>query len=264
MRPAPRRDPIEGSGRRRLIDLSWVLVDRDLRVSYGGAVFGLLWAPATVVVQVFVLSFVFARVVPLGIDDYPAFLFTGVAAWHLLSSAIGNAAAAFTVNRDLVRRPGFPDVVLPLVTTLRTMVAYVLGLPVLVGVLLVSGRLEPSALALPLVLAITAAVVIGPAYVVATLQVRHRDVDHLVRVLLGVLFYATPVFYAEGSLPDRYGWVSDVNPLAGVVALHRQVLYEGVWPDPGRMATTLGFAVAGLGVGALAFRRARAHLADDL
>lgn len=261
-----RAGPRVGAGdrRRRLVDLSWVLVDRDLRVSYGGAAFGLLWAPATVIVQVLVLGFVFVRILPLDIDDYPAFLFTGIAAWHLMSSAIGGASDAFTMNRDLVRRPGFPDVVLPLVTTLRTFAAYLLGLPALVLVLVAAGRLETTALALPLVLVVTAAVVTGPAYLVATWHVRHRDVGHLVRVLLGVLFYATPVFYAEDRLPDRYAWISDVNPLAGVVSLHRQVLYEGSWPDPTRLASTLGFAAAGLVVGALAFGRARSHLADDL
>lgn len=253
-----------GGRRRRLVDLAVVLVDRDLRISYGGAAFGLLWAPATVIVQVVVLAFVFDRVVPLDVDDYPAFLFAGVAAWHLLSSAISGSCEAFVSNRDLVRRPGFPDVVLPVVTVGRALASYALGLPLLLVVVGVSGRLGIEALALPLVLAIAALVIIGPAFVVAVLQVRHRDIVHLVRVGLGVLFYATPVFYAEERLPDRYAWIADVNPLAGVVTLHRQVLYDGSWPDPGRMASTLGFAVVGLAVAAFVYRRVAPDLADDL
>ena len=252
------------TGRRRLVDLSLALVGRDLRISYGGAAFGLLWAPATVIVQVVVLGFVFGRVVPLEIDDYPAFLFTGLAAWQLLSSGIGTAADAFVDNRDLVRRPGFPDIVLPLVTTVRTVAAYLLGLPVLLAVLAASGRLTVSLLALPVVLVVSALVVAGPAFVVATLHVGHRDVGHLTRVVLGVLFYVTPVFYSGDRLPDRYRWVSDLNPLAGVVRLHRAVLYEGAWPAATDLLVTLGFAFVALVIGLAVFGRADAHLADEL
>ena len=252
------------AGRRRMVDLALALVLRDLRVTYGGAAFGLLWAPAAVTVQVIVLGFVFGRVVPLDIDDYPAFLFTGLAAWQLMSSGIGFASDAFVDNRDLVRRPGFPDVVLPLVTTARVVAAYLLGLPVLAVVLGLSGRLTPTIVVLPVVLAMSALVVIGPATVVATLHVRHRDVGHLVRVLLGVLFYATPVFYLGDRIPHRYRWISELNPLAAVVRLHRQVLYDGVWPRWADLLVAAGSATIGLVVGLAVFRRAQPHLADDL
>lgn len=252
------------SRRRRFVDLSLVLARRDLQVSYGATAFGLLWAPAAVVVQVAVLSFVFVEVVPLDVDDYPAFLFTGVAAWHLASTAINGATEAFTDNRDLVRRPGFPDAVLPVVVVVRSLASYLLGLPIVIGVLAASGRLDVTAAALPLVLVVTVGFLIGPAFLVATAQVRHRDVSHVVRVVLAVLFYATPVFYAEERLPDRYQWVADANPFAGVVALHREVLYDGAWPDAGRLLTVAAFAIVGILLGVAAYGRAGPHLADDL
>lgn len=253
-----------GTSRRRLVDLAVALVDRDLRVTYGGAAFGLLWAPATILVQAAVLSFLFVRVVPLGVEDYPAFVLTGLVGWHLVASAIAAGSDAFTANRDLVRRPGFPDLVLPLVTTGRSLAAYMLGLPAVAVVLLATGRLGVTALALPLVAATGVLVATGPAYLVATLNVAHRDVGHLVRVLLAVLFYLTPVLYALERLPDGYRWLGDVNPIAGVVVLHRQVLYEGAWPGPGRLAATALLGLAVLALGLLVHQRAAGHLADDL
>ena len=98
---------------RRYSDLAVVLVGRDLRVSYGNAALGLLWAPLEALVQVAVLSFLFVRVVPLDIPDYVAFVFTGVTVWQLMSSSLVHGTEAFTGNRDLVRRPGFPTPLLP-------------------------------------------------------------------------------------------------------------------------------------------------------
>jgi lipopolysaccharide transport system permease protein len=250
--------------RRRVLDLATVLVHRDLRLSYGGAAFGLLWAPATVLAQVAVLGFLFDRVVPLGIDDYLTFLLSGLLVWHLVSSALNGSTGAFTANRDLVRRPGFPDAVLPLVTVGRAAAGYALALPVLLVAVAVTGRLAVTALALPVILLATLVLLGGPAYVVAVLNVRHRDVDHLTRVLLGIAFYATPVFYPEERLPDGWAWLSDLNPFAAVVTLHRQVLYSGEWPSAGRLLALAAWAVAGLAVAGVVHRRSAWRLADDL
>jgi lipopolysaccharide transport system permease protein len=248
----------------RFRDLTRVLVDRDLSIRYGSTAFGLLWAPSLVLVQMAVLSFIFVRVVPLDVDDYPAFLFSGLLAWHLASTALGSGGDAFTGNRDLVRRPGFPLLVLPVVGAARAVTAYLLALPVLLLVVAASGRLTPSAIALPVVAVTTLLLVLGPALVVATLNVRYRDVGPFVQVLLSVVFYATPVFYAEEQLPDRFRWIADANPLAWVVTLHRQVLYDGSWPDLGRLAASLVVAVVCLALALVLFRRAEAHLADEL
>lgn len=253
----------KGSARRTL-DLAVVLVGRDLRASYGNAALGVLWAPATALVQVGVLSFLFLRVVPLDIPDYAVFVFTGVAMWQLLSGALVRSAEAFTENRDLVRRPGFPTPVLPVVTIGGALSAYLLGLPVLLAFLAASGRLRASALLVPVVAVVGALVVAGPAMVVATVNVRYRDVRHLVGAAVGILFYLTPVFYDVERIPERYRWVADANPLALAVRLHREVLYDGRLPDAGRLVACLAFGVVGIAAGALVHRRAAAHLPDDL
>lgn len=245
-------------------DLAAVLVGRDLRVTYGHALLGLLWAPLATLVQVAVLSFLFVRVVPLDIDDYAIFVFTGLAAWQLALASLLGGAEAFTANRDLVRRPGFATAVLPVVSIGSALAGYVLSLPVLLMGVAAFGRLTASAVALPIVIAAEVIVLLGPAFLVATLNVRFRDVRHLVGLLLGVLFYVTPVFYAVDRVPTRYRWVVEVNPLALVVRLHRQVLYEGAWPDPGRLAVAAGAGLVTAILGLMAFRHAEPHLSDDL
>jgi lipopolysaccharide transport system permease protein len=249
---------------RRVVDLAVVLVGRDLRVSYGHAHHGLFWAPVATLVQVLVLGFVFVHVVPLGVDDYALFVFAGVAVWQVAVIALIGGAEAFTGNRDLVRRPGFPTAVLPLATIGSSLAGYALSLPVLLAAVALEGRLTPAVLALPLVLAAEVVVLAGPAFLVATLNVRFRDVRHLVALLLGVLFYVTPVFYAADRIPERYRWVAEINPLALVVRLHRQVLYDGEWPDPGRLGRCALLGLAGAAVGLAVFRRFESHLSDDL
>ena len=249
---------------RRYLDLSTVLVRRDLRVAYGNAALGIVWAPLQAIVQVAVLSFLFVRVVPLDIPDYVAFAYAGIAMWQLLSASLLQSVESFTVNRDLVRRPGFPTAVLPAVSVANAVTGYLLGLPVLVVLIASTGRLTASTLALPLVVAAAVAVIAGPAIAVATLHVRFRDVRHAVSALVGVLFFLTPVFYDVDDVPDRFRWIVDANPLALVVRLHRQVLYDGELPDVVHLATCFAVGAVGIAIGAGIFRRAASHLADDL
>lgn len=249
---------------RRLVDLAIVLVGRDLRVTYGHALLGLFWAPLATLVQVLVLGFVFVRVLPLGVDDYALFVFAGLAIWQVALVALIGGAEAFTGNRDLVRRPGFPTALLPLTTVASALAGYALSLPVLLAGVALTGRLTPAVIALPLVVAEEVLVVSGPAYLVATLNVRFRDVRHLVALLLGVLFYVTPVFYAADRIPERHRWVAELNPLALVVRLHRQVIYDGEWPDWNLLGRCTLLGIAGAVAGYAVFRRFESHLADDL
>lgn len=249
---------------RRAVDVTVVLVGRDLRASYGHALLGTLWAPIQALVQVGVLTFLFGRVVPLDLDDYPVFVFTGILMWQTVSGALTRGCNAFTENRDLVRRPGFPSGVLPIVSVGGAVATYALSLPVLFVFLAASGRLRPSALLLPVVAIAAAAVVSGPALALATWNVRFRDVRHLVGAVLGVAFYLTPVFYDVDRIPAELRWIADVNPFAVIVRLHRQILYEGVLPDLGLLGLAGAAAAIGLAIGAAAFRRAEPQLADDL
>lgn len=246
------------------LDLTVVLVGRELRVQYGNALLGVFWAPFASLVQVAVLSFLFLRVVPLDVPDYPVFVFTGVMAWQLMLTAMLSGVESFTNNRDLVSRPGFPVGLLPLVSIAGALTAYLLSFPVLIAFLAATGRLHATVLVTPFVLVALVAVVVGPVLVTASFNVRYRDVHHIVATVLGVLFYLTPVFYDVDRIPERFRWIVDVNPLALAVRLHRQILYDGDLPDARMYLACLAIGAVGLVAGRRVFERAEPQLADDL
>jgi len=63
------------------------------------------------------------------------------------------AAGAITSSRELVQRPGFPMVVLPVMTLITHMILFLLGLSALIFVMLLSGQpiFGETWLALPIV-----------------------------------------------------------------------------------------------------------------
>ena len=231
------------------VDLVRELVVRDIRLRYSGSVLGLGWSQVAALAQVAVLVLIFSKVVQLGIPDYPAFVLAGMIPWLWFVGAIAAAADSVVSGRDLVRRPGFPAAVLPLVAVGTALINFLLTIPVLlVAIGLVTGRLPATAALLPVVMAVQIVLMLGPAYLVATVNVFLRDTGHLVAILLGLFFYATPVFYAH--VPRHYGFIVTLNPMAHLLAAYRQILLHGTPPN---WSALLGLAAGGAVVAAACY-----------
>src|SRR5262245_63578733 len=112
-------------------DLICHLVQRDFRLRYTESVLGVLWSVVLPLVQLLVFVFLFGKVVPLDIDDYPAFVFSALLPWTWFSNCVSSAGGLFTSNRDLLRRPHFAPATLVVVNTLSHLLTYVVTLPIM-------------------------------------------------------------------------------------------------------------------------------------
>src|SRR5207237_5511726 len=65
------------------------------------------------------------------------------------------------------------------------------------------------------------------AYLVATANVIFRDTQHLLGVLLQLLFFLSPVFYDASTVPARYQSIYRLNPLVHLIDAYRAVLLSG-------------------------------------
>ncbi len=253
---------------RRLIylrDLLRELVSRDMKLRYKRSVLGIAWSLLNPLAQLLIFIFLFRRVLPLNIPNYPLFVFSGVLAWSWFQSSLLLAAGAITDNRDLIKRPGFPAAILPVVTVMSNMIHFLLALPILLLFLMLSGLRPTGAfVALPLVIAVQFLLILSLAYLVATFHVTFRDTQHLLGVLLLLLFYLTPVFYDASAVPARYRLVYRLNPMMHMLDAYRAILIWGKLPD-GLSLLGLAALTAGLlGLGYVIFTRASCRFVEEL
>ena len=67
----------------------------------------------------------------------------------------------------------------------------------------------------------------GVGAFLAALQTLLRDVEHVVQVVIQILFYASPILYPASLIPaNLQGWVR-VNPLAWYSERMREILLQG-------------------------------------
>lgn len=230
-------------------DLVWELIARNIKLRYRRSILGIAWSQLAPLSMIAVFSFVFGRIVPLKIPDYPAFLFVGLLPWIWFQTSLLTGTQSVTGSRDLVRQPGFPLPLLPVVAIGSGLINYLLALPVMfIWIGATTGHIRVTAVALPAILAVQFLIVLGPAYLLAAIQVTFRDVGHIVEILLLPLFYATPIFYAQ--YPARYHVIYDLNPLARLMTAYRSTLIAGRWPDVSVLSL---LALVGMGMTAFGY-----------
>lgn len=250
---------------RREWDLLVDLVGRQLRLSYGGAVAGILWALLIPLALLAIYNLVFTRIIRFDFPHFTAFLFCGMLPWNWFHTTVRSGLLSLVENRDLVRRPGFPTGVLPLVSIVAGGLVTALGYLVLLAFLLYDGfRLGPSLAALPFFLGLQLLFTWGLALALAVLNTYFRDLEHLLTILLMALFFLSPVFYRTEMVPAGLRWIYTANPLARIMEATREILLAGRLPGMVETAGTTLICLAGLGLGFAVFRWYRGLIPDEV
>jgi lipopolysaccharide transport system permease protein len=95
----------------------------------------------------------------------------------------------------------------------------------------------------------------------AALNVFYRDVDPLLRLIIQIWFYASPILYPISLVPEKWQWLYFLNPMAGIIAGYRDVMIYNTLPGDYLLpAALISFAILALGY--WFFKRVEFQFAD--
>jgi ABC-2 type transport system permease protein len=217
------------------------LVRKDLKVKYQGSVLGFLWSLANPLLVLVVYTFVFQVVLKSGIPQFGFFLLSGLLVWNAFAGAVGTSSGSVVGNAGLVKKVRFPLSVLPLSAVGFALVHFVLQLVVLLVAMTVSGYTDFAGphllLAIPAI-GVALLFMVALSFLVAGLNVRYRDTQHVVEVVLLAGFWINPIVYSVSLVrsalePHGLFWAYFLNPMAGVVTAMQRALYAQNPPLPG-------------------------------
>jgi lipopolysaccharide transport system permease protein len=240
------------------------LLVRSLEARYRGSVLGFVWTflNPLFLASVYVLVFRFYLRIP--VENYADFLLSGLLPWMWLSAALGEGAGSILGGSSLVAKSLFPAEILPTVVVLNHMVNFLFGLPVLVIVGWVQG-VAPRPLLwlwLPAVVGMQLVFTLGLVLAVAALNVRYRDVQHVVANGLLLWFFVTPILYPLGQVPEPLrGWMR-LNPAAILAGMYQGIFVEMHPPGIGEIGAAAAFGLASLALGKRIFDAYRDSFAE--
>jgi ABC-type polysaccharide/polyol phosphate export permease len=249
---------------RHLRDVTFHLVRRELSLRYRGSILGWLWSLSPALMQLVVTQFLFTRIIPLGVPNYPVFLLVGILSWNCFSSGLLTATTTLEARRNLVLRPGFATILLPLVATLVAVVDYAIAVPIMFTALALTTGLTVESVLLPVLILIQLILTAGIALVVAPLQVFFKDIRQVVFTAISLGFWLTPVFYRARQVPEALKPLYKLNPMAVLIEAQRSILLAGQWPPVRALVAVAAGAVVTLAVGIWVFSRFKHSLPEKL
>jgi len=212
------------------------LVRKELKVKYTASFLGAVWSLLNPIVFLAVFSFVVV-VLRNRVPDFPVFLLSGLLAWNLFSAALLSGSSSVIDNSNLVKKVAFPREILPLASIGVALVDFVLQTGVLLLFIVLSGHgIAPAALVLyPLAFVTLMVFATAATLWTSAVNVRYRDVGHLLNLGLLVWFWITPIVYQAALVQGELGsrtiagvslWhLYLVNPLATIVLGFQRALY---------------------------------------
>lgn len=211
----------------------------------------------------FVFTQVFSRGV--GAEPYIVFLLTALLPWVWFNGVITDSSRAFLRDVKLVRSVALPRWIWVGRIVASKGIEFLLSLPILVMFAVFSPGTTVSweLVLFPLGIVLLAALSLGLGLIIAPLVVFFRDLERASKLLLRVLFYASPIIYGASDLPEFAQPLAWLNPLSGVFALFR----AGFFPDQLNLALVAVSAlecVALLGIGMIVFRRSVGGVLKEL
>ena len=297
----PRADfDVPGRSRGLLDVFRWryllrLLVRTGVTTRYRNSVLGWTWSYVRPAAQFLVFWAVMGLFLNLnrGVPNYAVYLFSGIVVINLFSESFKNATTSIVGNAPLVRKVFLPR---QLFAVSAVFVAFVHFLPqvtlLLIVCLFMGWIVHVSILQ---VLAILAAVLLivffalGLGLFFGAVNVRYRDAENIVELLLLLATWASPVLYhwtmvAEAARNIGADWLTTVymlNPITQAVELFHYAFWYPVTDvaastDPAVSATPLApdlgvntlwaflISIVVFFVGQLVFRRLEGRFAQDL
>jgi len=274
------------------LELLTELVRKDLKVKYKNSALGFVWSLANPLLYLAVFSLVFGVFLKNNVPWFAVLFMSGFLIWSFFNSATLDATGAVVGNANLVRKVRFPRVVLPLASVGFAGVHLALQLLVFFLFLIPSypDAFGPQLLLLVPALAVTVIFTVAMSLLASSLNVRYRDVQHLLEIALLAWFWLTPIVYPVTLVRNELAragvlWMFKLymaNPMTAVVVAAQRAVYVHpvVIGNDGTLVQVLptggyGFYLQWLAVAAVVsavllviglwtFRRLQADFAEEL
>lgn len=247
-------------------ELLYFLTWRDIKVRYKQTVLGASWAILQPFLTMVIFTLFFGRLAKMPSDGipYPIFSYVALVPWTFFATGITKASNSLVGGQNLLKKVYFPRLAMPIASVASGIVDFCLAFMVLIVMMLYFG-IVPTIyiLWLPLLMLLAFVTSLGVSLWLAALNVKFRDVRHIVPFIVQAWLFATPIVYPSSLIENDFWRVLyAINPMVGVVEGFRWALL-GTDTAPGPMILVSSLAAVILLVGgSIYFRRVEKTFAD--
>lgn len=212
-------------------ELIYQLFRRDFLMAYKKSFIGLWWIVLSPIVGV--ISWIFLnssgilKPGDVGIP-YPAYVLLSSSIWGLFMGFFTSAAGTLTAGAGIITQVKYPHEALLMKQTAQHIAGFLITFIINIIVLLIF-QVLPSAwiLLFPILVLPLFFLGAGIGLIVSVISAVATDIEKIITIILGVIFFTTPVIYTKSSMSPLFQNVVDWNPLTYLIGGVRDAIIYG-------------------------------------
>jgi len=199
----------------------------------------------------------------VNIPNYYLFLLSGLLPWQFFARSLSNATSSLVTERNILQKAKFPYETIPLSIVFANFLDLIIAFLLLVIFLAITGLIK-----LPTIFLIIPASLFlliftcGAVLLLSSLQVIYRDVSLLVRTLLNLWFYSSPILYSLDLVPPKYRLLFAFNPLTTVFELFHTAVINNRSLNSSILTINTGLLLLITLIGINTYRKQKNHFVD--
>jgi len=256
-------------------DLLFIMIRRDFVAKYKQTLLGPAWFVIQPVITTLVFTVIFGGVahIPTGDIPHPLFYLAGLLGWQYFATNFASTSSVLAGNAQLFGKVYFPRLVPPLATVISNLFTVLVQIGTLLAFYLFYKYFTRAAgtfgmrweiVFLPLIILQIAVLSLGVGLWMSALTVTYRDFAHLMGFVTQLWMYATPVVYPLTQIPQKWRWVSLLNPMTMPVESIKYVFLGSGFVDPVYIALSAVLTLALTLSGIMVFQRVERTFIDTI
>ncbi|MDA9272121.1 ABC transporter permease [bacterium] len=243
----------------------------NLKDRYMASTLGGLWAVLNPIIMLSIFTFIFGFMYKAKLPgatttlSYVVWLISGYGPWLAISEGLVNASNAVVSNTGVVKNMAFKTEILPIASTLVSIVPLIVSLVFLILIMLFDGNMPTwDALMIIPVTLVMYLFMFGLGFFLSAVSVFLRDLTIVLPYLLMMILFISPIFYTLESMPHSIQTLSTLNPFYILTEGFRQPLVYHQIPSNllvGLLYVSI-LAIVLFGVGLNRFRRVKGYFSS--
>ncbi len=240
-------------------------IKKDIGGKYKKSFFGILWSFINPLLQITVYAIIFPIIMKNNIENYTVFMVCGLIPWTFFSSVINRSSCVIVDNGNIIKKVYFPREILPISLVTSETVTFVISSIIILGFVLGYGMgISVYICFFPLLLIAQYILSIGLSFIVSSITVYFRDIQHFINVFLQLLFYGTPIVYSLQTIPEEFRWILHLNPMTYIIEGYRNIFYYQQKPDVGHIFGVIVLGIIITIIGYFIFNKLQKKFAEEL
>jgi ABC-type polysaccharide/polyol phosphate export permease len=212
----------------------FMLAYQDVKLRYRRSILGPFWITISMAITVYSMGYLYSHLFHSDLQNYYPFLVAGMLSWSLISSQFSDLTEAFTLSEPLIKQIKLPYSLYIHRVAMRNVIIFFHNIIVIVPILALFHQIAKiNFYTLMLIPGLMLIYLNSISYglILSMVGARYRDIVQIVRSLIQVAFFLTPIMWNPSLLPEKDRYLVLLNPFYSFVELIRAPLLgaKPVW-----------------------------------